>query len=77
MSYIMHPNLYYDLQNVAGFIELNGKTYQEHICIIFNNTLNDKQKNKIKNFSEDKDALSFLKTVIDFTHVFGRVNINY
>ena len=67
-SYIMSPNLYNGLSSVQGFTDHNGKTYTEHICIIFKNKLTEMQKNNIKNQQTTAEALDYLKTIVDFTH---------
>jgi len=66
--YIMPINMYNDLTSVSGFRTSNGKNYQEHICIIFNEHLTDEQKTNIRDKKEPEEALTYLKTLVNFTH---------
>ena len=64
----MSPDLFSCLCNVRGFTNMNGKNYQEHINIIFDNRLNQKDKNKILTMSI-KNSLCYIdKLGINFTH---------
>ena len=67
-QYIMSPELFNNLSFVRGFNTLNGKNYQEHICIIMEDKLDNNQKNKIHECQTEEDALKYLSTIIDFTH---------
>ena len=66
MSYIMSPSLFNQLQSVHGFANMNGKTYQEHICLIFD--LTPEQKQTIMKQPTAAEALAHLGTIIDYSH---------
>ena len=66
MKYIMTPNLYYSLNNVRGFTEMNGKSYKEHIIIILGEFLNEETKNKIRKTITDEEALQLIP--FPYTH---------
>ena len=66
--YIMPINMYNGLTYVSGFIDSNGKNYQEHICLIFNKHLTDEQKKNIRDKKEPEEALTYLKTLVKYTH---------
>ena len=66
MKYIMTPNLYYSLNNVRGFKEMNGKSYKEHIIIILGEFLNEETKNKIRKTITDEEALQLIP--FQYTH---------
>jgi len=67
-QYIMTPQMFKGLCCLRGFNELNGKNYQEHICIIMEDKLDNNQKNKIHECQTEEEALKYLSTIIDFTH---------
>ena len=51
--YIMAPELFGGLKHVSGFTNLNGNTYTEHICIIFNeNSIRRSKKNNNEHDNE-------------------------
>lgn len=62
----MTPNLYYSLNNVRGFTEMNGKSYKEHIIIILGEFLDEETKNKIRNTITDEEALQLIP--FPYTH---------
>jgi len=65
----MPPGLFAQLTNISGFCNTNGKTYQEHIVLIFAEDLSTNQKKAVTNTSTEKDALVVLqKENIAFTH---------
>ena len=66
MKYIMTPNLYYSLNNVRGFTEMNGKSYKEHIIIILGEFLDEETKNKIRKTITDEEALQLIP--FPYTH---------
>ena len=66
MKFIMTPNLYYSLNNVRGFTEMNGKRYQEHIIIILGEFLDEETKNKIRKTITDEEALELIP--FPYTH---------
>ncbi len=70
--YIMTPELFGGLKHVSGFTNLNGNTYTEHICIIFNEILSEDQKKTIMSMATNK-ALEYLKTIVDYTMSFSEV----
>lgn len=67
--YLMTPELFQQLSNVRGFNNLNGVTYQDHIIIIFSDSLTSSQKDEVKKCENELDALDYLKNqLIDLTH---------
>ena len=68
MMYIMAPAMFESLKEISGFVDANGNTYIEHICIIFNSELTVEQKQHIKTKKNAKEALNYLKTIINYTH---------
>ena len=68
--YIMSSSLFENLKCVNGFTDMNGKTYMEHICIIFKEKLTENQKNVIMSKKNTDDALNYLSTIIYYTHVY-------
>ena len=64
----MPIDMYNKLTYVSGFIASNGKNYQEHICIIFDKRLSDEQKTNIRDKKEPEEALTYLKTLVNYTH---------
>ena len=67
----MSPELYNNLTYVHGFIDKNGKTYQEHITIIFEDNLTNNQKEEILATKEIPNALNLLHIYdIKYTHVY-------
>jgi mannitol/fructose-specific phosphotransferase system IIA component (Ntr-type) len=58
----MHPSVFKQLSKVGGFSNVNGDTYQKHITIILDKSLNDKQIEEILNCKTDEEALELLKT---------------
>ena len=62
----MSPELFYSLSCVRGFNNLNGKSYIDHILIIFAEDLSDQIKEKIKNSNDDKEALEYIP--FEITH---------
>ena len=62
----MTPNLYYSLNNVRGFTEMNGKSYKEHIIIILGECLDEETKNKIRKTITDEEALQLIP--FPYTH---------
>lgn len=62
----MSENLFNSLQSVRGFADANGKTYQEHICLIFD--LSPEQKTTIMSKDTAAAALKYLSTIADYTH---------
>jgi hypothetical protein len=68
MDYIMSPELFSQLSNVRGFTNMNGSNYQEHINMIFDNRLNQEDKNNILTMNIE-NALSYIEDLgITFTH---------
>ena len=64
----MAPELFSQLSNVRGFNNMNGNNYQEHINMIFDNRLNQEDKNNILSRNIE-NALSYIKDLgITFTH---------
>ena len=68
--YIMDENMFTNLSCVRGFTKLNGKTYLEHIVIIFK--LEGTDKEKILNSKSIEEAKTILKNDlnINYTHNF-------
>jgi len=66
--YLMSQGQFNNLSTVRGFNDLNGNSYQEHICIILDEYLNNDQCTKIKNFQHIENALNFLATIVSYTH---------
>jgi hypothetical protein len=68
--YIMDENMFTNLSCVRGFTNLNGKTYLEHIVIIFK--LEGTDKEKILNSKSIEEAKTILKNDlnINYTHNF-------
>ena len=66
----MPPELFNELKYVNGFTKSNGKTYIEHICIIFSKILSEDQKKILMKMTEKK-ALEYLKTVVDYTMTYS------
>ena len=67
--YLMPPSMFENLKSVSGFTNLNGKTYTEHICIIFKEKLTEQQKKSIMSKKNSKEALDYLNTIISYTHL--------
>ena len=68
-SYLMTPKLFRSLAAcVSGFTNMNGNTYMEHICIIFDKKLTDNQKTIIKDKKNELEALDYLGTIMNYTH---------
>lgn len=69
-TYIMTSDMFSSLcQQVNGFCESNGSTYQEHILEIFNEQLSPDQKNLVQNSATTNDALQWLNNFgIAFHH---------
>ena len=64
----MSPELFSQLSNVRGFTNMNGSNYQEHINMIFDNRLNQEDKNNILTMNIE-NALSYIEDLgITFTH---------
>lgn len=72
MEYIMAPEMYYSLTRVSGFTECNGETYKEHILIIFNDKLSEKERLYILEAGSDDEALS--RIPFKFTHNFEKAH---
>ena len=68
MTYIMPETLFDSLQSVHGFADMNGNTYQEHICIIFK--LSPEHTKNIMAKDTGAIALEYLSTIASYTHVF-------
>jgi hypothetical protein len=64
----MTEQLFDDLKYVHGFCNVNGETYRDHICIIFNRKLTDDQKKIIMSKNNSTEALAYLENIINFTH---------
>ena len=47
---------------------MNGETYSEHICILFDSQLTENQKEKIKSEQTTQIALDYLGTIVEYTH---------
>lgn len=71
-SYIMSPEIFDGLKQVNGFTNFNGKTYTEHICIIFNEILSEDQKKTIMSMATSK-AQEYLKTIVNYTTSYNDV----
>ena len=70
MTYVMHEKMYYNLCNVTGFTNINGRTYQEHLTIILK--VEDEIKNLVLNSETAEDAKNILKeNGIVFTHTYN------
>ena len=70
----MSPNLFHSLSKIRGFNDLNGKTYIDHILLIFNDILTRYQKDQLQNYENELDALNFLRNqMITFTHNYETV----
>ena len=67
-TYIMTPYMFNNLKNVSGFTGMNGETYSEHICILFDSQLSENQKEKIKSEQTPQVALDYLGTIVEYTH---------
>jgi len=68
-TYIMHPNLYYNLCNVRGFCDLNGNTYNEYVYITLDNKIDDTIRHNIVNAINEDAVLDVLKNNnINYTH---------
>ena len=59
-TYIMSHEMYQSLSHVRGFINMNGNSYQEHICIILSNLLTSDQKESIINTETYTGALNLI-----------------
>lgn len=70
-NYIMSPSLFQEMRQISGFNNMNGKTYSEHICIIFKDKLTDAQKQKIQEIEANEDALEYLGSIVKYTHKFN------
>ena len=71
-TYIMFPNMFYSLSSIRGFSHMNGGTYTEHICIIFDSQLTEEQKKKIKSMNKfPQRALDYLGTIVKYTHEYS------
>ena len=70
-SYIMTPDRFEDLKSVNGFTEMNGRTYSQHICLIFKEKLTEAQEIKILTESNNEKALEYLKKIVNFTHQYS------
>jgi len=64
----MTADMFNHLKKVSGFTWMNGKTYPEHICIIFDSHLTENQKEKIKGEEKTDIALDYLGTIVEYTH---------
>lgn len=65
----MSPELYDRLTYVRGFTTANGKSYQEHINIIFHDILTNEQKCAILQINNIENALSKLNEYnIEYSH---------
>jgi len=62
--------MFYSLSSISGFSHMNGGTYAEHICIIFDSQLTEEQKKKIKSMNM-QDALDYLGTIVKYTHEYS------
>ena len=68
VQYLMSPEQFNGLSRVRGFNNLNGETYQDHICIILDEYLNENQKNIIKSYNNIEEALKYLSNIVSYTH---------
>ncbi len=70
-TYIMNPSLFTQLSSVRGFNDMNGKTYKQHILMVFEDSLSHEEKDKIMATETDEESLEVLKSYgINFTHEF-------
>ena len=67
-TYIMRPKQFKELLQVMNFTRFNGKTYFEHICIIFKDKLTDTQKKTIQDMTDEAKALEYVGSITKYSH---------